>query len=202
MCSFQLWLWFTLSIISKLLAFGNYLALKTSPKIRVKDHLLDFTSSLESVVGAIHTMVNCAASLALEDPLGDFVALAKTCIRIGHVLLNVDADFDRALHSMFLSLWLWFMLEIISKTSSFGNRLSWHDFTKLRLAMPLVTIFISVAKLNTITVVDVELSELLLAHPDAGVHRLVLLTLEDTIAVVDHKVEVMQVIAHSFFIHL
>ena len=90
-------LWFTLEIISKLLAFGNY-KLQTSPKIRVENHLLSGTGFLESVSRAIGAMVNGAASLALEDPLSDFVALAKACIRIGHVLLNVDADFDRALH--------------------------------------------------------------------------------------------------------
>ena len=62
----------------------------------------------------------------------------------------------------------------------------------LRLAKPLITMFISVAQFNSITVVDVQLPELLLTHPYASIHSRVLLALEClALWKMDDKVEVM-----------
>ena len=61
-----------------------------------------------------------------------------------------------------------------------------------RSTNPRIAILTSVAKFNTITVVDAEFSELLLAHPYADFHSRVLLTLEClALRKMDDEVEVM-----------
>jgi hypothetical protein len=65
----------------------------------------------------------------------------------------------------------------------------------LRLAKPLVTMFISVAKFNTITMVDVQLSELLLTLHYADFHVWICHALEHfAIGKMNQEVKVMHLV--------